>query len=53
MITTALSELKDHLSSYVKKVAKEEVIITNHGKPIGMIRGFSTEDEYFEYHFVE
>ncbi|MCB2264255.1 MAG: type II toxin-antitoxin system Phd/YefM family antitoxin [Candidatus Thiosymbion ectosymbiont of Robbea hypermnestra] len=52
MITTALSELKDHLSSYVKKAAKEEVIITNHGKPVGVIRGFATEDEYFEYRLL-
>jgi len=52
MITTALSELKDHLSSYVKKAAKEEVLITNHGKPVGVIRGFATEDEYLEYRLL-
>ena len=52
MITTALSELKDHLSSYVKKAAKEEVVITNHGKPVGVIRGFTDEDEYLEYRLL-
>ncbi|WP_089724387.1 type II toxin-antitoxin system Phd/YefM family antitoxin [Candidatus Thiosymbion oneisti] len=52
MITTALSELKDHLSSYVRKAAKEEIIITNHGKPVGVIRGFATEDEYLEYRLL-
>ena len=52
MITAALSELKDHLSSYVKKAAKEEVVITNHGKPVGVIRGFTDEDEYLEYRLL-
>ncbi len=52
MITTALSELKDHLSAYVKRAAKEEVIITNHGKPVGVIRGFASEDEYLEYRLL-
>jgi len=52
MITTALSELKDHLSSYVKKSAKEEVLITNHGRPVGVLKGFSDEDEYLEYRLL-
>jgi prevent-host-death family protein len=52
MITTALSELKDHLSSYVKKAAKEEIVITNHGKPVGVIKGFASEDEYLEYRLL-
>lgn len=52
MITTALSELKDNLSSYVKKAAKEDVIITSHGKPVGVIKGFGSEDEYLEYRLL-
>jgi len=52
MITTALSELKDHLSSYVKKAAREDVIITNHGKPVGVLKGFATEDDYLEYRLL-
>ncbi len=59
MITAALSELKDHLSSYVKNSIREEVIITNHGRPVGVLMGFANEDEYIEYrllndpHFVK
>ena len=52
MIKTALSELKDHLSSYVKKSAEEEIIITNHGRPVGVLTGFSNEDEYLEYRLL-
>jgi len=43
---------KDHLSSYLKKAAKEEVVVTNRGKPVGVIRGFATEDEYLEYRLL-
>jgi hypothetical protein len=28
---------------------KEEVIITRHGKPAGVLIGFKSEDEWFEY----
>jgi prevent-host-death family protein len=52
MITTALSRLKDHLSSYVKKAAEEEVLITNHGKPVAVIKGFASEEEYLEYRLL-
>jgi len=43
---------KDHLSSYLKKAAKEEVVVTNRGKPVGVIRSFATEDEYLEYRLL-
>lgn len=52
MITTALSELKDNLSFYVKKSAKEEVVITNDGKPVGILKGFASEDDYLEYRLL-
>ena len=52
MITAALSELKDNLSSYVKKSVKEEIVITNHGRPVGLLMGFANEDEYLEYRLL-
>ena len=52
MITAALSELKDNLSSYVKKSVKEEIVITNHGRPVGLLTGFANEDEYLEYRLL-
>lgn len=52
MITAALSELKDHLSSYVKKSIKEDIIITNHGKHVGVLTGFASEDDYLEYRLM-
>ena len=52
MITAALSELKDHLSSYLKKSAKEEIVITSHGRPVGVLKGFANEDAYLEYRLL-
>ncbi len=45
----ALSEIKDHLSEYLRLAEAEEVVITRHGKPAGVLLGFATEDDWFEY----
>ena len=52
MITTALSELKDHLSSYVKKARKQDIIITSHGRHVAVLTGFTDEDDYLEYRLL-
>ena len=49
MKKVALSEVKDELSKYLRLAEKEEVIITRHGKPAGVLIGFKSEDEWFEY----
>jgi prevent-host-death family protein len=49
MRQVALSEVKDDLSRYLRLAEKEEVIITRHGKPAGILIGFESEDEWFEY----
>jgi PHD/YefM family antitoxin component YafN of YafNO toxin-antitoxin module len=28
---------------------KEEIVITRHGKPAGILVGFASEDDWFEY----
>jgi prevent-host-death family protein len=45
----ALAEVKDHLSHYLREAEKEQIIITKHGKPAGVLIGFETEDEWFDY----
>jgi prevent-host-death family protein len=45
----ALSEIKDDLSRYLRIAEKEEIVITRHGKPAGLLVGFQTEDDWFEY----
>jgi prevent-host-death family protein len=49
MKRVALSKVKDHLSEYLDLAEKEEVIITRHGKPAGVLVGFSSEDDWFDY----
>jgi len=49
MKTVALNEVKDELSKYLRLAAKEEVIITRHGKPAGLLIGFESEDDWFDY----
>jgi len=49
MKKVALSEVKDDLSRYLRLAEKEEVVITRHGKPAGVLRGFETEDDWFDY----
>lgn len=49
MKKVALSEVKDDLSRYLHLAEKEEVIITRHGKPAGILIGFEDEEDWFDY----
>lgn len=44
-----LSEVKNDLSKYLRMAEEEDIIITRHGKPAGILIGFESEDEWFEY----
>lgn len=44
-----LSEVKDDLSRYLREAEDGEVVITRHGKPAGVLIGFASEDDWFEY----
>lgn len=49
MKQVALSELKDDLSRYLRMAENEEIVITKHGKPAGILVGFASEDDWFDY----
>lgn len=49
MKKVALSEVKDDLSKYLRIAEKDEVVITRHGKPAGVLIGFESEDDWFDY----
>src|SRR5262245_41110322 len=49
MKTVPLSELKDDLSKFLRLAETEEIVITRHGKPAGVLIGFGSEDDWFEY----
>jgi prevent-host-death family protein len=44
-----LSEVKDDLSRYLREAERQEIVITRHGKPAGVLIGFESEDEWFDY----
>ena len=45
----ALAEVKDDLSKYLRLAANEEIVITRHGRPAGVLIGFDSEEAWFEY----
>jgi prevent-host-death family protein len=45
----SLSEVKDDLSRFLREAEKQEVLITRHGKPAGVLIGFESEDDWFDY----
>jgi prevent-host-death family protein len=44
-----LSEIKDDLSHYLREAETQEIVITRHGKPAGLLIGFRSEDDWFDY----
>jgi len=44
-----LSEVKDDLSRFLREAETGEIVITRHGKPAGVLIGFESEDDWFEY----
>lgn len=44
-----LSEVKNDLSRYLRVAETQDVIITRHGKAAGVLIGFESEDDWFEY----
>ena len=44
-----LSEVKDDLSRFLHGAEKHEIVITRHGKPAGVLIGFESEEDWFDY----
>jgi len=44
-----LSKVKDDLSRLLREAGKRDIVITRHGKPAGVLTGFASEDDWFEY----
>jgi prevent-host-death family protein len=44
-----LSEVKDDLSRYLREAERKPVVITRHGKPAGVLIGFESEDDWFDF----
>jgi hypothetical protein len=44
-----LSVVKDDLSRFLREAEKREIVITRYDKPAGLLIGFKSEDDWFEY----
>ncbi|MBI2899970.1 MAG: type II toxin-antitoxin system prevent-host-death family antitoxin [Planctomycetes bacterium] len=49
MKKVALAKIKDDLSRYLRLAADSEIVITRHGRAAGVLIGFATEEDWFEY----
>jgi prevent-host-death family protein len=41
--------VKDDLSKYLRLAEEQEIVITRHGRAAGVLIGFSSEDDWFDY----
>ena len=44
-----LSEIKDNLCRLPREAQNEEIVIARQGKPVGLLSGFESEGDWFEY----
>jgi len=44
-----LSKVKDDLSRFLREAETQDVVITPPGKPAGVLIGFKSEDDWFDY----
>ena len=49
MRAVALAKVKDDLSKYLRLAADEEIVITRHGRAAGVIIGFESDEDWFDY----
>lgn len=47
-----LSQMKGDLSKFLRQAEKQEIVITRRGKPAGVLIGFESEDDWFDYKLV-
>jgi len=45
----SLSEIENDLSRFLSEAQGEEIVITPNGKPAGVLIGFGSEEDWFDY----
>jgi len=45
----ALAKVEDDLSRYLRLAGAREIVITRHGRPAGVLIGFESDEDWFEY----
>jgi PHD/YefM family antitoxin component YafN of YafNO toxin-antitoxin module len=49
MKKVALARVKDDLSRYLRLAQEQEIVITRHGQAAGVLIGFESEEDWFDY----
>ena len=49
MRTLPLSDVEGDLPRFLREAEGEEIVITRDGKPAGVLIGFASEDDWFDY----
>ena len=49
MRTAALAKVKDDFSRYLRLASEGEIVITRHGRPAGVLIGFASDEDWFDY----
>ncbi len=44
-----ISTAKEALARFLQEARKEQVVITRHGRPVGVLIGFASEEECLEF----
>jgi prevent-host-death family protein len=47
-----LSEIESDLPRFLREAEQDDIIITNNGRPAGVLVGFASEDDWFDYQLV-
>jgi prevent-host-death family protein len=45
----SIVNLRRNLSKYLRLAERQEIVITRHGKPAGLLIGFGSEDEWLDF----
>ena len=49
MKEVTLVQAEDRLAEVLRAAEEEEIVITRNGKPAGVLIGFASEDDWFDY----
>lgn len=50
MKQVSVTEVEHKLAEFLELAASEDIVLTRHGKPVGVLVGFEDEHDWFEYH---
>nr|VFK38225.1 MAG: prevent-host-death family protein [Candidatus Kentron sp. TC] len=44
-----LTRFRDHLSQYMVEAVDKQIVVTEHGRPVGVFTGFGTDDDWSDF----